>query len=117
LRTSLHSSCIKRENEGRGNSPTTISTTDDSRVYLASKLATGDIYAIKVMRKEEMVERNQVEHVMAERNILASTSCPYVVSLYYAFQTRVRNNAHHSFHQPLLTCDASSDRVPINQPG
>jgi serine/threonine protein kinase len=61
----------------------------DSRVYLATKAATGDIYAIKIMKKEEMVERNQVEHVMAERNILATTSCPYVVSLYYAFQTRV----------------------------
>lgn len=59
-----------------------------ARVYLAKKKATGDYYAIKVLKKQDMVEKNQVENVIAERNILATVSCPYVVRLYYAFQTK-----------------------------
>jgi len=35
-----------------------------------------------------MVLKNQVEHVKAERNILAYTSNPYVVKMYYSFQSK-----------------------------
>jgi serine/threonine protein kinase len=42
------------------------------RVYLARKRATGDLYAIKVLKKLDMVRKNMVDHVIAERNILAS---------------------------------------------
>lgn len=42
------------------------------RVYLARKRATGDLYAIKVLKKLDMIRKNMVDHVIAERNILAS---------------------------------------------
>ena len=60
-----------------------------ARVYLAKKKF-GDVYAIKVLNKHDINEKTQVENVFAERNILATTSCPFVVRLYYAFQTEVR---------------------------
>lgn len=58
-----------------------------ARVYLAKKNVTGDYFAVKVLKKQDMVEKNQVDNVIAERNILATVSCPYVVRLYYSFQT------------------------------
>jgi serine/threonine protein kinase len=34
------------------------------RVFLARKKTTGDRYAIKIMRKSDMIRKNQVERVM-----------------------------------------------------
>jgi len=45
--------------------------------------------SMKVLNKVDMIDRQQVEHVLSERNILADTSCPYVVDMYFAFQTTV----------------------------
>ncbi|GAM22967.1 hypothetical protein SAMD00019534_061420 [Acytostelium subglobosum LB1] len=56
-------------------------------VFLARKKTTGDIYAIKRLKKADMIMKNQVDHVKVERNILAQTSNPYVVKMYYSFQT------------------------------
>jgi serine/threonine kinase 38 len=50
-----------------------------------SKL-TGEILAMKKMNKSEMVYKNQVQHVRAERNILATSSSPWVVDLKFSFQ-------------------------------
>jgi hypothetical protein len=58
-----------------------------ARVYLARKA--DDLYAIKVLNKQDIGEKTQMEHVLGERNILATTSCPFVVRLFYAFQTNV----------------------------
>ncbi|EGG22420.1 protein serine/threonine kinase [Cavenderia fasciculata] len=58
------------------------------KVYLAKKKRTGDIYAIKRLKKSDMVKKNQVNHVKIERDILAHTSNPYVVKMYYSFQSR-----------------------------
>ncbi len=60
------------------------------RVYLAKKTRTGDYYAIKVLKKSDMVRKNMVDHVIAERNILAQISNPFMVTLYYAFQSEVK---------------------------
>merc|ERR1740116_711123 len=45
------------------------------------------VYAMKMLRKENVVKRNQVEHTKAERNVLEAVSHPFIVSLHYAFQT------------------------------
>lgn len=57
------------------------------KVFLARKKKTGDIYAIKRLKKSDMVNKNQVDHVRIERNILANTSNPFVVKMYYSFQS------------------------------
>jgi len=58
------------------------------RVYLARKKATQDLFAIKVMRKADLMRKNMVESVKNERNILATTSNPFVVRFYYSFQSQ-----------------------------
>ena len=57
------------------------------RVYLAEKKATGDLYALKVMRKAELVSKNVMDVVNNERNILAVARNPFVVRCYYCFQS------------------------------
>ncbi|XP_004343089.2 Stk38l protein [Capsaspora owczarzaki ATCC 30864] len=55
-------------------------------VRLAQKIDTGHIYAMKVLRKEDMLKKEQVAHVRAERDILAEADNPWVVQLFYSFQ-------------------------------
>ncbi len=43
---------------------------------------------MKKLRKSEMVRRGQVDHVRAERNVLAEVHNPYIVKLLYSFQAR-----------------------------
>ena len=46
----------------------------------------GQIYAMKKLKKTEMVRRGQVDHVKAERNLLAEVHNESVVKLFYSFQ-------------------------------
>lgn len=58
------------------------------RVYLARKHATGDYFAIKVMKKRDLIRKNMVESVTNERNILAMAQNPFVVRFYYSFTSK-----------------------------
>lgn len=58
-------------------------------VFLAKKKTTGDYYAIKVLKKSDMVAKNQVTNVKAERMILMTqTDSDFVVKLFYTFQSK-----------------------------
>lgn len=52
-------------------------------VHLAAEKATGDIYAIKTIRKSPMTSSLQVKE---ERDIMASRSSEWITALQYAFQ-------------------------------
>eukprot|EP00613_Pedinella_sp_CCMP2098_P028682 CAMPEP_0171717232 /NCGR_PEP_ID=MMETSP0991-20121206/19906_1 /TAXON_ID=483369 /ORGANISM="non described non described, Strain CCMP2098" /LENGTH=645 /DNA_ID=CAMNT_0012308401 /DNA_START=20 /DNA_END=1957 /DNA_ORIENTATION=- len=45
------------------------------------------VYAMKVVKKADVKRRNQTEHTMAERRIMALIRHPFVVPLLFAFQT------------------------------
>lgn len=45
------------------------------------------IYAMKILRKEAIIQRNQVEHTKAEREILEEIKHPFLMGLHFAFQT------------------------------
>ncbi|KAM9315696.1 serine/threonine-protein kinase LATS1 isoform 2-T2 [Gastrophryne carolinensis] len=57
-------------------------------VCLARKIDTNALYAMKTLRKKDVLLRNQVAHVKAERDILAEADNEWVVRLYYSFQDR-----------------------------
>lgn len=77
------------------------------KVMLVKKKDTGQLYALKVLKKAEIVRRNQVEHTMTERRILVSKYFfiivivpnqqflilqenirhPFIVKMDYAFQS------------------------------
>ncbi|KAL6074517.1 Serine/threonine-protein kinase Sgk2 [Balamuthia mandrillaris] len=58
------------------------------KVMLVKKKDTGNIYAMKVLRKEALIARKQVAHTKAERSILQKVQHPFIVTLHYAFQTK-----------------------------
>ncbi|OIV99748.1 hypothetical protein TanjilG_26086 [Lupinus angustifolius] len=55
-------------------------------VSLCREKKSGNIYAMKKLKKSEMLRRGQVEHVRAERNLLAEVASDCIVKLYYSFQ-------------------------------
>uniref|UniRef100_A0A8D8GZC3 non-specific serine/threonine protein kinase n=1 Tax=Culex pipiens TaxID=7175 RepID=A0A8D8GZC3_CULPI len=58
-------------------------------VTLVKKIDTPNhLYAMKTLRKADVLKRNQVAHVKAERDILAEADNEWVVKLYYSFQDK-----------------------------
>eukprot|EP01083_Nonionella_stella_P022815 63075_1 len=51
---------------------------------------TRQIYALKILKKKDLVARKQVTHTNTERRILANIDHPFLVSLRYAFQTKAK---------------------------
>jgi len=45
------------------------------------------LYALKTLRKAEIVKRGQIDHTKTERVVLERINCPFLVHLAYAFQT------------------------------
>ncbi|KAF9453058.1 kinase-like protein [Macrolepiota fuliginosa MF-IS2] len=58
-------------------------------VRLVQKSDTGKIYAMKVLKKAEMLKREQAEHVQAERDVLAESTSPWLVQLFFSFQDNI----------------------------
>ncbi|KAK6160701.1 hypothetical protein DH2020_004082 [Rehmannia glutinosa] len=56
------------------------------KVRLCRAKNTGEIYALKKLKKSEMLSRGQVEHVRSERNLLAEVDSRCIVKLFYSFQ-------------------------------
>ncbi|KAI8057802.1 kinase-like domain-containing protein [Syncephalis plumigaleata] len=56
------------------------------QVYLAQKIDTGEMCAIKKMNKRLLHKQNEVQHVLTERDVLTTSSSPWLVKLFYAFQ-------------------------------
>ncbi|KAJ1407163.1 Serine/threonine-protein kinase, active site [Sesbania bispinosa] len=61
-----------------------------AKVYQVRKKGTSEIYAMKVMRKDRIMEKNHAEYMNAERNILTKIEHPFIVQLRYSFQTKYR---------------------------
>lgn len=58
-------------------------------VYLSKKKSTGDYFAIKVLRKADMVAKNQVTNVKAERAIMMRQGeSEFVAKLYWTFSSK-----------------------------
>ncbi|KAL0039247.1 hypothetical protein WJX77_012674 [Trebouxia sp. C0004] len=57
------------------------------KVFQVQKKDTGQVYAMKVMRKERIIAKDHGEYVRAERNVLTAVFHPYIVTLRCSFQT------------------------------
>ncbi|KAG8908090.1 hypothetical protein FRB99_000534 [Tulasnella sp. 403] len=55
-------------------------------VFLARKIDTGEVCALKKMRKRTLFKMDEIRHVLVERDILTATKTPWLVRLLYAFQ-------------------------------
>ncbi|XAR61084.1 Non-specific serine/threonine protein kinase [Bertholletia excelsa] len=55
-------------------------------VRICREKTSGHVYAMKKLKKSEMLRRGQVEHVKAERNLLAEVDSNCIVKLFCSFQ-------------------------------
>ncbi|XP_050794988.1 serine/threonine-protein kinase greatwall isoform X3 [Gopherus flavomarginatus] len=55
------------------------------KVYLGRK--GGKLYAVKVVKKADLINKNMVHQVQAERDALALSKSPFIVHLYYSLQS------------------------------
>mmetsp|Transcript_103907 Transcript_103907/g.263911 ORF Transcript_103907/g.263911 Transcript_103907/m.263911 type:complete len:459 (-) Transcript_103907:58-1434(-) len=55
-------------------------------VRLCKKKDTGEIFAMKQMSKKDMVHKNQVQHIRAEKDALSIAKESWVIGLHYTFQ-------------------------------
>ncbi|CAN9506445.1 unnamed protein product [Ophioblennius macclurei] len=60
------------------------------KVYLARKKSNARLYAVKVMKKADMVDKNMTGQMKAERDALALSKSPFVVHLFYSLQTATK---------------------------
>ncbi|CAA0807934.1 Serine/threonine-protein kinase AtPK2/AtPK19 [Striga hermonthica] len=60
------------------------------KVYQVRKTGSSEIFAMKVMRKDKIMEKNHAEYMKAERDILTKINHPFIVQLRYSFQTKYR---------------------------
>ncbi|CAB1448647.1 unnamed protein product [Pleuronectes platessa] len=60
------------------------------KVYLARKKSNARLYAIKAMKKADMVDKNMTGQMKAERDALALSKSPFIVHLFYSLQTSTK---------------------------
>ncbi len=56
------------------------------KVLLVKYLNNNNIYAMKILKKEEIIKRNQINHTKTERLLLEKLNHPFIASLQFAFQ-------------------------------
>jgi serine/threonine protein kinase len=64
----------------------TVGTGSFSRVRVAQHKATGSVWALKLMKKAEIVRLQQTEHVQNERSLLSTLRHPFIVEYGGSFQ-------------------------------
>ena len=57
-------------------------------MLLARHKADEQLYAVKVLNKCQVLRKNEMTHIMAERNVLiCNVHHPFLIGLHYSFQT------------------------------
>ena len=65
-----------------------LSTWMTGKVFLVKEKKTGQMYALKVLKKDNIIKRNQVEHTKTERSVLGYVRHPFIVGMNMAFQSK-----------------------------
>lgn len=58
------------------------------KVFLAKRVSDGKFYAIKKIRKDQVIEAGVLDKVLIERQIMARLNNPYICKLHFSFQTQ-----------------------------
>lgn len=60
------------------------------KVILCREKSTSMMYAIKILKKEVIIAKDEVAHTLTENRVLQTTNHPFLTSLKYSFQTADR---------------------------
>lgn len=60
------------------------------KVFLVQKKDTGEVFAMKSLRKDVIIEYDQVESTKLEKEILLKAEHPFLVGMSYVFQTETK---------------------------
>lgn len=60
------------------------------KVVLCREKSTESLYAIKILKKKVVIDKDEVAHTLTENRVLRSTKHPFLISLRYSFQTADR---------------------------
>jgi hypothetical protein len=87
---------------------------DVGSVHLVRLKGTNVLYAMKVLEKQEMVERNKLHRVRTEDEILSAVDHPFVATLFTSFQTSaslyfVMEVGARIFARAVVRCCACAD--------
>ena len=56
-------------------------------MFLVREKSSSEMFALKVLKKDNIIKRNQVEHTRTERSVLGYVKHPFIVGLNMAFQS------------------------------
>ena len=57
------------------------------KVFLVNYIPTGKQYALKALKKKNLIMQKQLKYAIIEANILKQASHPFIINLHFAFQT------------------------------
>ena len=60
------------------------------KVVLCKEKGSGTMYAMKILKKTMVCDKNEVEHTLTENRVLRTIRHPFIVGLKYSFTTEDR---------------------------
>ena len=60
------------------------------KVYCVQNVKTGKIYAMKTIRKDLVIEQNQISNLSTEKEILHHVQYPFLINMEFVFQNEFR---------------------------
>lgn len=75
------------------------------------KRDTSRIYALKTIRKQHIVNRNEITHTLAERLVLAQVNSPFIVPLKFSFQSEQKLYLVLAYVHGLTQLDINHDSI------
>ena len=57
------------------------------KVFLVKHIQSGKQYALKALKKKNLIVQKQLKYAIIEANILKQANNPFIINLHYAFQT------------------------------
>lgn len=94
---------------------------DSLQVFQVRARSSGKVFAMKVMRKERILQKDHGDYVRAERDVLTAVEHPYIVTLRYSFQTASKlylvldfiNGGHLFFNLYRQVCFSGKQRLIV----